>query len=107
MRFVKFGISLVGAVAAGALGLSWLRTPPSPGAWPQPIELASYLLVVALVVGCIGGMLILQRRDRIAAPVLLVAGFLPGIVEPKAFVATFVLVLAGFLTTGRANPTTG
>jgi hypothetical protein len=104
MRLVSFGISLVGAVGAGALGLSWLRT--APVGLPS-VAIAGYLLVAALVLGCIAGMLILQRRDRIAAPLLLGVGLLPGIVEPKAFVATFLLVLAAFLTTGRAGPVRG
>jgi hypothetical protein len=99
MRYVSFGISVVGAVGAGTLGLSWLRGMPATNT-----VIAAYVLVLALVVGSIGGMLILQRRDRLAATVLLAAGFLPGLFEPKAFVATFLLVLAGFLTTGHASP---
>jgi hypothetical protein len=104
MRLVSFGTSLVGAIGAGALGLSWLRS--GPAGMPS-VVIAGYLLVTALALGCIAGMLILQRRDRIAAPLLLAAGLLPGLVEPKAFVVTFVLVLAAFLTTGRASPATG
>ncbi len=104
MRLVGFGISLVGAVGAGALGLSWLRA--APHGLPS-VAIAGYLLVLALVLGCVAGMLILQRRDRIAAPMLLGCGLAPGLVEPKAFVVTFLLVLAAFLTTGRASPTTG
>lgn len=104
MRLVSFGISLVGAVGAGALGLSWLRAAPLNATANCPLLIAGYLLVLSLVLGCIGGMLILQNRERIAATLLLVAGLLPGLFEPKAFVVTFVLVLAAFLTTGRAGP---
>jgi hypothetical protein len=104
MRLVSFGISLVGAVGSGALGLSWLRAAPSG---LSSVAVAGYLLVLSLVLGCIAGMLVLQRRDRIAAPLLLACGLLPGLAEPKAFVVTFVLVLAAFLTTGRASPATG
>jgi hypothetical protein len=104
MRLFSFGISLAGAIGSGALGLSWLRAAPSDF---SSVAIAGYLLVLSLVLGCIGGMLILQRRDRFAAPLLLAIGLAPGLAEPKAFVVTFLLVLAAFLTTGRASPATG
>ena len=56
-----------------------------------------YVLIAALVVACVGGLLILQRRTRFAAAALGAAGIIPGLLEPRAFVATFLLVFAGLL----------
>lgn len=56
-----------------------------------------YALLVAFIVACVGGVMVLQGRNRVAAVVLFVAGLGPGLLEPRAFVGTFVLVFAGLL----------
>jgi hypothetical protein len=90
--------AMVGGVAAGALGLSWLRSPPPGSSWSMATGLGTgYALLAALAVACIGGVMVLQGRNRVAAIVLCTAGLVPGLLEPRAFVGTFVLVFAGLL----------
>lgn len=108
MRWFSFFVSLAGSIASGALGLSWLRAgltrSTGPLSWGgHTMELGAYALLAALVFGCLAGLLILRGRTRYAAPLLLACGLLPGLIEPKAFVVTFVLVLAAFLPTGSKS----
>ncbi len=63
-----------------------------------------YVLLAALTAACIGGMLVLQGRSRAASALLCAAGIIPGLVEPRAFVATFLLVFAGLLTPSLPKP---
>lgn len=108
MRIAGFIASLTGGIGAGALGLSWLRGTGChkseglgsllPG--NDPVVLAGYLLIVALVLGCIGGLYLLQRRGNLAGPLLLAGGVAPGLIEPRAFVVTFLLILAGLIAQG-------
>jgi hypothetical protein len=98
--------SLLGAVASGALGLSWLqdatrmeRETPHLG----QIVLASHALVAALVLGCVAGVFILQGRHRLAGTLCLAAGVAPGMLEPRAFVVTFLLLMAGLMAYGSAG----
>lgn len=88
---------MAGGIAAGAMGINWLTEPPSGASWAVTSDSTGYLLLAALVAACIGGLLILQSRSRWAAVVLCTAGVVPGILEPRAFVATFLLVFAGLL----------
>lgn len=108
MRWFSFFVSLAGSIAAGALGMAWLRAGLSRSSGPlswggHTMELGAYALLGALVFGCLAGLLILRQRGRYAAPLLLACGLLPGLIEPKAFVVTFVLVLAAFLPTGAKS----
>ena len=89
---------MVGGVAAGAMGLSWLTSPPPGSTWSMATGMGTgYALLAALAVACIGGVMVLQGRNRIASIVLCTAGIVPGLLEPRAFVATFLLVFAGLL----------
>ena len=58
---------------------------------------SGYTLLIALAVACVGGLMVFQGRNRIASIVLCSAGVVPGLLEPRAFVATFLLVFAGLL----------
>ncbi len=92
--------SMTGGVAAGAMGLTWLRVPPAlgPSVWGVDVAIiTAYALLAALLVACFGGVLVLQGRTRLAAILLCAAGIVPGMIEPRAFVATFLLVFAGLL----------
>ncbi len=91
--------AMVGGVAAGAMGLSWLSEPPPSSSWAMTTGVGTgYVLLAALAAACVGGLLVLQGRCRVASVVLCAAGLVPGLVEPRAFVATFLLVFAGLLT---------
>lgn len=91
--------AMAGGVAAGAMGLSWLSAPPPSSSWSLTTGVGTaYVLLAALAAACIGGLLVLQGRSRVASVVLCAAGIVPGLVEPRAFVATFLLVFAGLLT---------
>lgn len=114
MRIAGFITSMLGAIGAGGLGLSWLRNAScreahgSVDSWlpgGDPVILSAYLLVVALVLACIGGLFVLQGRQRTSGTLLLIAGIGPGLIEPRAFVVTFLLILAGLIAHGlRATP---
>ncbi len=108
-RLVCIVASLAGGIGAGALGLSWLRGstrhPSEPLAWGvDTTTAAAYLLLGALLAGCIGGALVLQGRARLATAVLCTAGLLPGLLEPRAFVVTFALVFAGLVVPATHAP---
>lgn len=90
--------AMVGGVAAGAMGLTWLDAPPPGSTWSMVTAVATaYALLAALAAACLGGWLVLQGRSRVASLTLCAAGVLPGLLEPRAFVATFMLVFAGLL----------
>jgi hypothetical protein len=113
VRITALILSLFGAIAAGALGLSWLQDAArfereaalaqAVGLDPSRLVIASYMLVGTLVLGCVAGVFILQGRHRLACTLCLAAGIAPGMLEPKAFVVTFLLILAGFLAYGSAT----
>ena len=91
--------AMAGGVAAGAMGLSWLNAPPPGSSWSMTTGAGTgYVLLASLAAACIGALLVLQDRGKVASIVLCSAGLLPGLVEPRAFVATFLLVFAGLLT---------
>jgi hypothetical protein len=115
MKISGFILAIVGAAAAGGLGLSWLRgagcreVARVTTSWLPAIDstlVGAYLLVAALVIGCVAATIILQGRGRVASALLISAGLTPGLVEPKAFVVTFVLILAGLLTWGMRDSET-
>ena len=98
-HWICIAAAMVGGVAAGAMGLSWLSAPPPSSSWSMTTGVGTgYVLLATLAAACIGGLLVLQGRSRIASVLLCSAGIIPGLVEPRAFVATFVLVFAGLLT---------
>jgi len=108
-HWISIVATMVGGVAAGAMGLSWLSTPPPSSSWSMTTGVGTgYVLLAALAAACVGGLLVSQGRCRVASVVLCAAGILPGLVEPRAFVATFLLVFAGLLTSSlpkrRAAP---
>lgn len=103
--------AMAGGVAAAAMGLIWLSAPPPSSSWSMTTGVGTgYVLLAALAAACLGGLLVLQGRGRVASVVLCAAGIVPGLVEPRAFVATFLLVFAGLLTSslpkrcGRVAP---
>lgn len=90
--------AVVGGVATGAMGLAWLESPPPGSTWSMVTVVATgYALLVALAASCVGAVMVLQGRTRLAAITLGAAGVLPGLLEPRAFVTTFMLVFAGLL----------
>ena len=92
--------STVGGVAAGAMGLDWLQSPPLPASSSLGVETseaAAWSLVAALLAAIVGCSLLLLRRNRAAAIVLFTAGLVPGLLDPRAFVVTFLLVFAGLI----------
>lgn len=90
--------TVVGGLAAGLMGLSWLDSPPPGSAWSMATGVGTgYALLTALAAACAGALLVLQGRGRPASILLFSAGVVPGLLEPRAFVATFVLVFAGLL----------
>jgi hypothetical protein len=113
VRITALILSLLGAIAAGALGLSWLQDvarferelllAQSIGIDVDRVVMASYTLVGTLVLGCVASAFLLQGRYRLAGTLCLAAGIAPGMLEPKAFVVTFLLIMAGLLAHGTAG----
>ena len=107
MKICGFILAVLGSTAAGGLGLAWLRgtgcrdMARTSTLWLPSIDptlAGAYLLIAALVIGCVAATMLLHGRGRLPAALLISAGLAPGLVEPKAFVVTFVLILAGLLT---------
>lgn len=112
MKISGFILAIVGAAAAGGLGLSWLRgagcreVARVTTSWLPAFDatlIGGYLLVAALVLSCVAATILMQGRGRVASALLISSGLLPGLIEPKAFVVTFVLILAGLLTWGSRD----
>lgn len=107
MRRVGLILGGVGGLACGALGVHWLgeaeRTEANPvlayalGRDPEQMKLAAILLVAAMLAGLLGGIAAHMSRSRSAGVLMLIAGALPGIIDPRAFVASCVLILGGLL----------
>ena len=107
MRRVGLILGGVGGLACGALGVHWLgeaeRSEANPvlayalGRDPEQLKLAAILLVAAMLAGVLGGIAAHRSRSRAAGVLMVIAGALPGIIDPRAFVATCVLILAGLL----------
>lgn len=64
---------------------------------PEQTKLAAILLVAAMLAGLLGGIAAHRSRSNAAGVLMLIAGALPGIIDPRAFVATCVLILGGLL----------
>lgn len=99
--------AMAGGVAAGAMGISWLQAPPPASQWSMLTGVATgYALLGSLACACAGALLVLQGRHRVAGLVLSTAGVLPGLLEPRAFVATFLLVFAGLIASSLPSRNT-
>ncbi len=115
MRIAGFIIGVLGALAAGALGATWLsdaakyqdqlEQAAALGLDVGNIVTAGWLLVAALVAGIVGGVFALRGKGRVAAGLMIGAAVAPGLFEPKAFVFTFLLIVAGLVSLG-AKPRT-
>ena len=105
---LAIALAIIGALAAGTLGVTWLwdasaREVYAAAGSPQsagPPVVAAYLLLAALAVGCAASVFAHEGRPRLAGSLLIGIGILPGMFEPKAFIVTFVLLLAGILIYG-------
>lgn len=108
MRTIALVLGASGGLASALLGLQWLdqasrqrsyaTLAAAIGQDPGRLEIAAYMLVAALIAGVFGGILAYRGEGKTAAVVLLVGGLAPGLVDPRAFVVTCVLVLAGILS---------
>lgn len=104
-RLVCIIAATIGGVGSGALGLHWLTQPPVGSLAELPFALnAAHLLIAALLAACAATALVLHGRLRAAAVTLCVAGIVPGLFEPRAFVVTFALVFAGLVTPTTSAP---
>ncbi|MCH9684484.1 MAG: hypothetical protein K0V04_23820 [Deltaproteobacteria bacterium] len=106
MHIAGLILGILGGLAAGALGMTWLSdvssVDPEVAALADlsGITTAGYLLILALVLGITGGVLALRRKGRWAAALMIPAAVAPAIVEPSALVFTFLLLIGGLLSLG-------
>lgn len=116
MRTVALVLGCCGGLACSVLGLQWFRDAARQSAYPAlaallgqdpwRLELAAYAMLAAFAAGVLGGILAYQNRGRAATALLLGGGILPGLIDPRAFVVTCVLILAGILSLElRPTPT--
>jgi hypothetical protein len=107
VRWIVSSTGAAGAVASGFMGIDWLRDalrPHVPAAGtllgePTLALIAATALLVAMVIGLAGSMVAQRPDPRAAVPMLLVAGLVPGLLDPRAFVVTWLTCLAGLLAT--------
>src|SRR5207249_4347403 len=94
--------------AAGYLGWKWFSDSRQVGALAELLPeaekaefnrlvYASYILMGAAVAGVLGAVLVYMRKGMIAGLLMLAMGIAPGVLAPKAFVFSSVLILAGAL----------
>ena len=108
MRITTLIFGILGAVAAGFLGATWLSDLNEMKAAIEALgaagadtsELAkvtwaSYLLLGGAVLGLVDGVLGFKGRGKIAAGILIVAAAAPVVFAPKAIIFTCLLALAG------------
>ena len=110
MRIAAFILAILGGLAAAALGITWLddldkykeslELAEQAGISFTSLRISAYLLLTGLLTGIAGGVLALQRKGKIAAAVLIGSATAPAILEPKALVFTFLLLVAGLLALG-------
>lgn len=101
LKTIALIVGAIGGSFCGALGLEWMRDlahQQAIGQDPLRVQIAAYALMLALVGGVAGGFLALGNRGRWAATIFLIAGIVPGLIDPRAFVVTCVLVLGGILS---------
>lgn len=107
MRWIVSSAGAAGAVAAGLMGLMWLSDALRPqvpalgrmGDDPVVALAASAALLLAMIAGIVGSVLAQRPDPRGAATTLLLAGLVPGLIDPRAFVVTWLICLAGTLAT--------
>jgi hypothetical protein len=108
MRIAALIFGILGGLAAGALGMTWmsdlaeyeheLELAAKMGIDVAGLRTAAYLLLLALPLGIASGVMALRGKGRIAGPTMLAAGVLPAIFEPKALVFTFLLIIGGLMS---------
>ena len=110
MRKAGLVLGVVGGLAAGLLGMTWLsdantlkdllNTGRSMGVDMSEIDgiiKAAYLLLVSAVLGFIGGVMAIQGRGKLAAALMLIGAVMPVLFAPKALAFTCILLVGGLL----------
>ncbi len=107
VRWVVSSAGAVGAVAACLMGVMWLSDALRPqvpalgqvGDDPVATLAAAAALLAATIASVIGSVLAQRPDPRGTATMLLLAGLVPGLIDPRAFVVTWLICLAGMLAT--------
>jgi hypothetical protein len=111
MRIAGLILGILGGLAAGLLGMKWLsdanqlkeltdfvRQTGGDTSDIDKLVTAAYVLIGAMVLGIVGGVLAFMGKGKIAAVLMLVAGILPAVFEPKALVFTFILLIGAVVS---------
>jgi hypothetical protein len=107
IRWTVSVVATIGAVACAVIGLRWLalalrpHVPAAAGLTAEPaLAMAGAAsLLLATGAAAIGAASVHGGDPRPATTLLLAAGLLPGLIDPRAFVVTWICCLAGLLGT--------
>ncbi|MBB5517349.1 hypothetical protein [Amphiplicatus metriothermophilus] len=115
MKIAIVILAVLGAIAAGFLGVKWLGDLSALGnmselqrmavrsaaaAQGQSLDkmgAAAFLLILAFLAGLAGAFFTLKNRLPLAGGLLVGAGLVPVLIQPQAVVFTFLLIAAGGL----------
>lgn len=110
MRIAALILGILGGLAAGALGMTWIsdynKTKAlieSVGALGadlseiQGMVTAAYIMLAGMLGGIAGGILTWKGKGKIAGPIMVVLAILPAFFAGKALVFTFLLLVGGVL----------
>lgn len=114
MRIAVLILAILGAIGAGILGVIWVSDYESgkdlvnlAGALGgeeavdvdefHRLGIAAYMLLVAALLGVVGGILAFLGKGKIAGAIMLVGVAIPGFLAPMSLVFSGLLALAGVL----------
>ncbi len=115
MKIAVIVLAILGALASGFLGISWLNSLSALGGMSEleratahamaaaqgqsldKMGTAAIILVIGAFVGLVGAFLVMKSKYQLAAALLLGAGLLPVLFQSKAVVFTAMLIAAGGL----------
>ena len=111
MRKAGLILGILGAIAAGFLGMKWLSDANSMkeligfarnvGVDTSELDrlvMAAYMLLGSAVLGIIGGVMAYQGKGKIAGILMLIGAIAPAILAPRALVFTCILLVGGLVS---------
>lgn len=113
MRIAALILGILGGLASGALGMTWIsdynkskeliesmKAMGAAGAELGALDgmvTAAYIMLAGLVIGIVGGILALKGKGKIGGPLMIIFAILPAFFAGKALIFTFLLLIGGVL----------